>query len=120
MSQSNIDSILKESRVFAPPEEFSRTAHIKSLEEYEQTLSRGRKRPGEILGRRWRASFTGSSRGKGARMGSALGQVVRRRPDQSLLQLPRPSRRDVARNKAAMIWEGEPGDIRTSLISNCS
>ena len=35
MPQSNIDSILKEDRVFDPPEEFSKQAHIKSLADYE-------------------------------------------------------------------------------------
>jgi acetyl-CoA synthetase len=39
--------------------------------------------------------------------------VVRRRSDQSLLQLSRPARRNWRRNKAAIIWEGEPGDVRT-------
>ena len=33
---NNIESVLKENRVFAPPAEFSSQAHVKSLEEYEQ------------------------------------------------------------------------------------
>src|ERR1700729_33956 len=35
LSNQDLDSLLRESRVFPPPEEFSRRAHIKSLEEYE-------------------------------------------------------------------------------------
>src|SRR5256885_5590384 len=36
-SQStNIDSILQEQRKFPPPPEFSRHAHVKSMEEYER------------------------------------------------------------------------------------
>ncbi len=35
LSNQDLDSILRENRVFPPPEEFSRNAHIKSLEQYE-------------------------------------------------------------------------------------
>src|SRR4051794_718216 len=35
-SQVNIDSTLNETRSFAPPPEFSKSAHIKSLEEFER------------------------------------------------------------------------------------
>ena len=35
LSQQDIDSTLRENRVFPPPPEFSAKAHIKSLEEYE-------------------------------------------------------------------------------------
>ena len=33
---ANIDSVLQEQRKFEPPEEFRRSAHIKSLEDYER------------------------------------------------------------------------------------
>ena len=36
VSSQDLDSILRENRVFPPPEEFSRTAYVKSLEEYEE------------------------------------------------------------------------------------
>jgi acetyl-CoA synthetase len=35
VANQDIDSTLRENRVFPPPEEFSAKAHIKSLEEYE-------------------------------------------------------------------------------------
>ena len=35
LSNQDLDSTLRENRVFPPPEEFSAKAHIKSLEEYE-------------------------------------------------------------------------------------
>ena len=35
LSNQDLDSTLRENRVFPPPEEFSRKAHIKSLEQYE-------------------------------------------------------------------------------------
>ena len=44
---------------------------------------------------------------------SAACEVVRRRPDQRLRQLRRSSYSRRRRNKAALIWEGEPGDRRT-------
>ena len=32
---NNIESFQKEDRIFAPPAQFSATAHVKSMEEYE-------------------------------------------------------------------------------------
>jgi len=40
VSSQDLDSILRENRVFPPPAEFSRNAHIKSLEEYEAMYKR--------------------------------------------------------------------------------
>ena len=40
VSSQDLDSMLREHRVFPPPEEFSRSAHIKSLEQYEQMYRR--------------------------------------------------------------------------------
>ena len=39
--------------------------------------------------------------------------MVRRRQDQRQRQLPRSASASARRNKAAIIWEGEPGDRRT-------
>ena len=36
MSESNIESILDEFRVFPPPAGFAATAHVKSMDEYER------------------------------------------------------------------------------------
>ena len=35
MAQVDIESVLKEDRVFQPPKDFSAKAHIKSLQDYE-------------------------------------------------------------------------------------
>ena len=40
IANQDIDSTLRENRVFPPPEEFSAKAHIKSLEEYEALYKR--------------------------------------------------------------------------------
>ena len=92
LQASSIDSILQEHRNFEPPAEFSRHAHIKSLEEYEDLYKESIDDPDKF----WAASpanCTGSRSGTKSSSGISLGQVVRRRPDQSLLQLPRPPRR---------------------------
>ena len=39
--------------------------------------------------------------------------MVCRRETQSFLQLPRPPRQTLRKNKAAIIWESEPGEVRT-------
>ena len=112
MSQS-IDSILKETRLFNPPAEFSQHAHIKSVEQYEELYRKAEQDPqkfwGEIASElhwfrkwdqvlEWQAPwakwFTG-------------GQI---NISYNCLD------RHVAtwrRNKAAIIWEGEPGEVRT-------
>ncbi len=112
MSQS-IDSILKETRVFPPPPEFSRQAHIKSLEEYERLYAEAEADPERF----W------------ARVATELHWF---RPWDKVLEWELPWAkwfvggltnisyncldRHVAtdrRNKTALIWEGEPGEVRT-------
>jgi acetyl-CoA synthetase len=113
MSQSNIESILKEKRVFEPSEDFRARAHIKSLEEYE-----GLYREAETdLEKFW------------GRIASELHWF---RPWDKVLEWEAPwakwftgGRINISyncldrhastwrKNKAAFIWEGEPGEIRT-------
>src|SRR5436305_4708130 len=40
VSSQDLDSILRENRVFPPPPEFSQNAYVKSLEQYEQMYKR--------------------------------------------------------------------------------
>jgi acetyl-CoA synthetase len=113
MSQSSIDSILKESRVFAPSEEFSRQAHIKSLEQYERIYREAETDPEKFWSRiaselhwfrtwdhvlewdaPWAKWFVG-------------GQI-----NISYNCLDRHTA-GWRKNKAALIWEGEPGEVRT-------
>ena len=44
----NLDSSLRENRVFAPPAEFAAKAHVKSLEEYEAMYRRSVEQPEEF------------------------------------------------------------------------
>jgi acetyl-CoA synthetase len=113
MSQSNIDSILKETRVFNPSESFSQQAHVKSQQEYEQLYREAEADPEAFWGRiaaelhwmkpwdkvlewdaPWAKWFVG-------------GQI---NISYNCLDRHISSWR---KNKAAIIWEGEPGDTRT-------
>jgi acetyl-CoA synthetase len=112
MSQS-IDSILKETRVFQPPTEFSQQAHIKSLEQYEQLYREAEENPeafwGRIAGdlhwfRKWDSVLEWNPPWAKWFVGGQLNLSY------NCLD------RHVAtwrRNKAAIIWEGEPGEVRT-------
>jgi acetyl-CoA synthetase len=112
MSQS-IDSILNERRVFQPPPEFSQNAHIKSLEQYEQLYREAEQDPekfwGEIAGqlhwfRKWDKVLEWESPWAKWFVGGQINLSY------NCLD------RHVAtwrRNKAAIIWEGEPGEVRT-------
>ena len=107
--KSEIDALLQEGRVFSPPESFVRTAHITDDSIYEEA--------------------TKDSEGFWARMASELEWM---KPWTKVLEWNPPfakwfvgGKLNVSancldrhikterRNKAALIWEGEPGDSRT-------
>ncbi|MEK6408451.1 MAG: acetate--CoA ligase [Acidobacteriota bacterium] len=113
MSSSNIDSVLNEKRVFEPSPEFSQQAHIKSLEEYERLYAEAETDPekfwGEIASdlhwfRKWDRVLEWEAPWAKWFVGGQINLSY------NCLD------RHVAtwrRNKAAIIWEGEPGDVRT-------
>src|SRR5919206_2655150 len=45
MAQVDIESVLKEERVFTPPKEFSAKAHIKSFQDYEKLYKQAQDDP---------------------------------------------------------------------------
>jgi len=113
MSESSIDSVLNETRVFKPSEEFSQRAHIKSLDEYERIYGEAEADPESF----W------------AKVAKELHWF---KPWDEVLEWEAPWAkwfvggqinisyncldRHVAtwrKNKAALIWEGEPGEVRT-------
>ena len=51
MAESGIDSVLKEARVFDPPEAFSETAHIKNIAQYERMYREASEDPEKFWGR---------------------------------------------------------------------
>ncbi|HSF33677.1 MAG TPA: acetate--CoA ligase [Candidatus Tectomicrobia bacterium] len=112
MAQVDIESVLKEERVFAPAKEFSGKAQIKSLPEYEKIYQQAHDDP----------------EGFWASMAKELDWF---KPWEKVLEWNPPfakwfvgGRTNIAhncldrhltsarKNKAAIIWEGEPGDER--------
>jgi len=110
-SQS-IQSVLKETRTFAPPATFSAQAHIGSRQQYEAMWKRAKDDPAGFWGemaenldwfRRWDSVLQGQMPEtkwfSGAKINASYNCV-----DRHL--------KGARRNKAAIIWEGEPGDTR--------
>ncbi len=110
---SNIESVLHEERVFPPPESFSQSAHIKSMEELEQLRAEAHDAPESFWARmaeelhwfkRWDTvlewNLPHAKWFVGGKTNVSYNCLDRH------LQTWR-------RNKAAIIWEGEPGDQRT-------
>jgi acetyl-CoA synthetase len=112
MSQADIESVLKEKRVFPPPAEFSQRAHLKTAE-YERLFRLAEEQPetfwADIAGElewfapwrtvlEWKAPFAKWFVG-------ATTNLSYNCLDRHLSTW--------RRNKAAIIWEGEPGDSRT-------
>ncbi|HEY9285770.1 MAG TPA: acetate--CoA ligase [Pyrinomonadaceae bacterium] len=112
-STSNIESVLHEKRVFQPPAEFAAAAHVSSIEDYERLRSEAEASPGDFWARmaeelhwfrRWDAVLRWEPPHAewfvGGRTNVSYNCLDRH------LQTWR-------RNKAAIIWEGEPGEQRT-------
>ncbi len=115
-TKANLDSSLRENRVFQPTEEFRSKAHIKSLDQYEQMYRHSVEKPEEFWAEAaseldWFAPWTrvlqpgpdGSADGAkwfvDGKMNLAHNCVDRHATG---------SRRD----KIALLWEGEPGEVR--------
>src|SRR5271155_2076813 len=113
LQASSIDSILQEDRSFAPPAEFSQHAHIQSLEEYEDLYKESISDPDKFWSRiaselhwfkkwdkvlewnnPWAKWFVGGQINLSYNCLDRHVQTARK-------------------NKAAIIWESEPGEVRT-------
>src|SRR5918911_3051940 len=111
---TNIESVLHEERVFPPPAEFAERAHVKSMEELEALRREASEAPEAFWGRmaeaelhwfrKWDAVLKWEPPHAewfvGGRINISYNCLDRH------LQTWR-------RNKAAIIWEGEPGEQRT-------
>ncbi|MBV9959931.1 MAG: acetate--CoA ligase, partial [Acidobacteria bacterium] len=109
----NIESVMHEERVFPPPLEFAQQAHIKSLEEYEKLRAEAAAQPEEFWERmaeeldwfrRWETVLEWTPPHAKWFVGGQL-NVSYNCLDRHLA--------GARRNKAAIIWEGEPGEVRT-------
>ncbi len=111
--EKNIESHLKETRVFKPARAFARNARIGSLEKYRRMYRESINHPDKFWAREareltwqkpWKKVFEWKAPFAKWFVGGKL-NVAENCLDRHL-QGPR-------RNKAAIIWEGEPGDKRT-------
>ena len=114
MSESAIESVLQEKRLFTPPAEFSQKAHIKSIEQYHQLYKEAAADPEAFWAKLaetelhwfekwdkildWQPPF--AKWFVGGKINISYNCLDRH------LTTSR-------KNKAALIWEGEPGDSRT-------
>ncbi len=109
---TNMESLLRENRVFPPPAEFAAKAHIKSLAEYEAMYRRSVEEPeafwAEAAGElEWFTPWTKVLEGDishakwftGGKLNLSHNCVDRHAVG---------ARRD----KVALLWEGEPGEVR--------
>jgi acetyl-CoA synthetase len=113
VTQVNIDSVLHEQRSFEPPVEFAKRAQIKSLAEYEALYKESVEQPEKFWARAadelhwfkkwdkvlewnapWAKWFVGGQINLSYNCLDRHVQTARK-------------------NKAALIWESEPGDVRT-------
>src|SRR5260370_40643552 len=109
---ANITSVLKETRVFPPPPEFAAQAHIKSLADYERLWQRAKGDPEGFWGgqaelihwfQRWNKVLVWNEPTSQWFVGGKL-NVSYNCLDRHVL--------GGRKNKAAIVWEGEPGDSR--------
>ncbi|PMB12008.1 acetate--CoA ligase [Fischerella thermalis CCMEE 5282] len=114
MSQPTIESILQEKRLFSPTPEFSQNAHIKSLQEYQHLYEKAKANPEQF----W-AELAEQELNWFAKWDKVLDWqppfakwFVNGKINISYNCLDR-HLTTWRKNKAAIIWEGEPGDSRT-------
>ncbi len=114
MSEQNIESILQEQRLFSPAPDFSAEAQIKSLDQYQALYDRAKSDP---------EGFWGELAEQELEWFEKWDQVLDWQPpfakwfvngkiniSHNCLDRHLKTWR---KNKAALIWEGEPGDSRT-------
>ncbi len=112
MSSESIQSTLQETRSFAPPASFVSQANISSVEQYQQMWQRGKDDPAGFWGdlaaelhwfRKWDSVLEGEMPNTkwftGGKINASSNCL-----DRHLTTW--------RKNKAAIIWEGEPGDTR--------
>jgi acetyl-CoA synthetase len=114
MSQPTIESVLNEKRLFAPSAEFSQSAHIKSLEEYQQIYDRAKADPAAFWAElatteldwfeKWHTVLDWQPPNVKWFDGGKI-NISYNCLDRHL--------KTWRKNKAALIWEGENGDSRT-------
>tara|TARA_R100001132_G_C3273931_1_gene95973 strand:+ start:3274 stop:5238 length:1965 start_codon:yes stop_codon:yes gene_type:complete len=111
-ANENIESVLQETRSFPPPAEFVEQANISSMEEYQKLWNRAKDDPAGFWGDlaqdlEWSQPYESVIEGempetkwfKGGKINASVNCIDRHLDSWR-------------KNKAAIIWEGEPGDTR--------
>ena len=114
MSTGSIQSVLNETRVFNPPAEFAKAAHVSSMEQYQQIWDEAKADPDQFWSKvgtdmiDWFQPFEKTLDWSnapfaewyiGGKLNAAYNCIDRHANGQR-------------KNKAAIIWEGEPGERR--------
>ena len=110
---NNIESHLVEKRVFKPSKDFAKRARIKSLKQYRRMYRESIRQPAKFWAREanelvWRARWKKVLEWKAPFAKWFVGGKLNISENCLDRHLAGPRR-----NKAAIIWEGEPGDKRT-------
>ncbi|MBI3091364.1 MAG: acetate--CoA ligase [Candidatus Tectomicrobia bacterium] len=108
----DIDTILKEDRLFPPPASFSASAHVKSMAEYEAHYNKAKDDPEGFWGEIGRELYWDAPWQRVLEWESPFAKwFVGGKTNLSYNCLDR-HLNTWRRNKAALIWEGEPGETR--------
>jgi acetyl-CoA synthetase len=115
----NIDSTLNEQRKFDPPAEFSRQAHIQTLAQYEQLYKESIDSPDTFWSNVARELHWFKKWDKVLEWNCPWAKwFVGGQINLSYNCLDRHVE-TWRKNKAAIIWESEPGEVRVLTSSNC-
>ncbi len=110
---TSIHSVLQEQRKFEPPPEFAERAHIKSLAEYERIYKESVEEPEKFWGRVARELYWFKPWDKVLEWNAPWAKwFVGGQINLSYNCLDRHVQ-TWRKNKAALVWEGEPGEVRT-------
>ncbi|HST30533.1 MAG TPA: acetate--CoA ligase [Chthoniobacterales bacterium] len=112
-ARTNIESHLKEKRIFKPPKDFSSTARIKNFAQYQRMYRESIKHPDKFWSREanelvWQKRWQRVVEWKAPFAKWFIGGKLNL--SENCLDRHLTTHR---RNKAAILWEGEPGERRT-------
>jgi acetyl-CoA synthetase len=118
VEHTNLDSSLRENRVFAPPAEFAAKAHVKSLEQYEAMYRRSVEQPEEFWAEAaaeldWFAPWSKVLDGEGMDAKWFVGGKL----NLSYNCVDRHAL-GARKDQVALLWEGEPGEVRRLTYSD--
>ena len=120
VTMNEISSVLKESREFKPSKDFSKSAHIGSETEYKKTRDQAKKNPESFWKTQaknlyWQKPFTKTLEWKFPFAKWFIGGKLNACENAIDIHL-----RSGKRNKAALIWESEGGEVRTLTYQQLS